>query len=115
MGRKYRKKCDKTEKRFYNAINDFISDCKKKEIETRFVDDEHAHLIFLVIKKDGAAVTLSYPKKLVYYEYDIENIKQDFCDMMHMFEAQYEEKNNGRKIYNIYIFLIWYKKYFVEN
>lgn len=25
------------------------------------------------------------------------------------------KKNNGRKIYNIYIFLIWYKKYFVEN
>nr|DAP97853.1 MAG TPA: hypothetical protein [Caudoviricetes sp.] len=98
MGRKYRKKCDKTEKRFYNAINDFISDCKKKEIETRFVDSELNHLIFLVIEKDGAAVTLSYPKKLVYYEYDIENIKQDFCDMMHMFEAQYEEKNNGRKI-----------------
>ena len=98
MGRKYRKKCDKTEKRFYNAINDFISDCKKKEIETRFVDDEHAHLIFLVIKKDGAAVTLSYPKKLVYYEYDIADITQGFCDMMHMFAAQYEEKNNGRKI-----------------
>jgi len=24
------------------------------------------------------------------------------------------KKNNGRKIYNIYIFLIWYKKFFVE-
>lgn len=24
------------------------------------------------------------------------------------------KKNNGRKIYNIYIFLIWYKKYFIE-
>ena len=24
------------------------------------------------------------------------------------------KKNNGRKIYNIYVFLIWYKKYFVE-
>ena len=24
-------------------------------------------------------------------------------------------KNNGRLIYNIYIFLIWYEKYFIEN
>ena len=24
------------------------------------------------------------------------------------------KKNNGRKIYNIYVFLIWYKKFFVE-
>lgn len=98
MGRKYRKKCDKMEKRFYNAINDFISDCKKKKIETRFVEDEHNRLIILGIKKDGAAVMLSYPKKLVYYEYDIEAITQGFCDMMHIFEAQYEVKNNGRKI-----------------
>lgn len=98
MGRKYRKKCDETEKRFYNVINDFISDCKKKEIKTRFVEDEHNHLIFLVIEKDSAAVTLSYPKKLVYYEYDIEAITQGLCEMMHIFEAQYEEKNNGRKI-----------------
>lgn len=98
MGRKYRKKCDKTEKRFYNAINDFILDCKKKEIETRFVEDEHNRLIFLVIKKDGAAVTLSYPKKIVYYEYDIEAITKGLYDMMHIFEAQYEVKNNGRKI-----------------
>lgn len=98
MGRKYRKKCDKMEKRFYNVINEFISDCKKKGIETRFVEDEHNRLIFLVIKKDGAAVTLSYPKKLVYYEYDIKDITQGLYDMMHIFEAQYEVKNNGRKI-----------------
>lgn len=25
------------------------------------------------------------------------------------------KENNGRKIYNIYIFLIWYKVYFVDN
>jgi len=24
------------------------------------------------------------------------------------------KKNNGRKIYNIYVFLVWYKKFFVE-
>ena len=27
----------------------------------------------------------------------------------------YNKENNGRKIYNIYIFLIWYKVYFVDN
>lgn len=32
-----------------------------------------------------------------------------------LLEEHYNEiKNNGRKIYNIYIFLIWYKKFFVE-
>lgn len=93
----YEKSMERKE-RFYNVINDFISDCKKKEIKTRFVEDEHNHLIFLVIEKDSAAVTLSYPKKLVYYEYDIEAITQGLCEMMHIFEAQYEVKNHGRKI-----------------
>ena len=27
----------------------------------------------------------------------------------------YNKENNGRKIYNIYIFLIWYKVYFIDN
>ena len=32
-----------------------------------------------------------------------------------LLEAHYKnEKNNGRLIYNIFIFLIWYEKYFVE-
>lgn len=30
-------------------------------------------------------------------------------------EHYYNKENNGRKIYNIYIFLIWYKVYFVDN
>ena len=29
-------------------------------------------------------------------------------------EHYHNKKNNGRKIYNVYVFLIWYKKYFVE-
>ena len=42
----------------------------------------------------------------------------DFFDKNHinnLLEEHYKEiKNNGRLIYNIYVFLIWYKKYFIE-
>ena len=32
-----------------------------------------------------------------------------------LLEEHYKgEKNWGRKIYNIYIFLVWYKKFFLE-
>ena len=43
----------------------------------------------------------------------------EFFDKNHinnLLEEHYNNvKNNGRLIYNIYIFLIWYEKYFVEN
>ena len=42
----------------------------------------------------------------------------DFFDKNHinnLLDEHYKEiKNNGRLIYNIYVFLIWYKKYFIE-
>ena len=48
-----------------------------------------------------------------------ENFVSKFFDkevINKLLEDHYNNKmNNGRKIYNIYIFLIWYKKYFVEN
>lgn len=38
--------------------------------------------------------------------------QEKICSLL---EDHYNEiENNGRKIYNIYIFLIWYKKFFVE-
>ena len=47
-----------------------------------------------------------------------ENFVSKFFDkdvINKLLEDHYNNKmNNGRKIYNIYIFLIWYKKYFVE-
>lgn len=43
----------------------------------------------------------------------------EFFDKNHinnLLEEHYNNvKNNGRLIYNIYIFLIWYEKYFIEN
>lgn len=98
MGRKYRKKCDKIEKRFYNAINDFISECEKRGIKTYFTDDSHERTIAIGIEKDGAAAALSYPKKIAYFEYDIADIEQGLSDMFQLFAKKYEEKNHGRKI-----------------
>ena len=37
-------------------------------------------------------------------------------DILKLLEEHYNNiKNNGRKIYTIFCFLIWYKKYFIEN
>lgn len=98
MGRKYRKKCDKMEKRFYKLINDFISECEKRGMKTHFTDDSHTRTITIGIEKDGAAAALSYPKKIAYFEYDIADIEQGLSDMFQLFAKKYEEKNHGRKI-----------------
>jgi len=38
--------------------------------------------------------------------------QEKICSLLN--EHYNEIENHGRKIYNIYVFLIWYKKYFVE-
>ncbi len=52
-------------------------------------------------------------KKMFQEEFVKEFFDQEkICSLL---EDHYNEiENNGRKIYNIYIFLIWYKKFFVE-
>lgn len=54
-------------------------------------------------------------------------VKDEFCKsyvpnffdqsyILKLLNNHYQKKeNNGRKIYNIYCFLIWYNKYFIEN
>ena len=37
-------------------------------------------------------------------------------DILKLLEDHYNNiKNNGRKVYTIFCFLIWYKKYFIEK
>nr|DAK01920.1 MAG TPA: hypothetical protein [Caudoviricetes sp.] len=88
----YEKSMERKE-RFYKLINDFISECEKKGIRTDFIDDPHARVITIGIKKDGAAAALSYPKKIAYFEYDIADIEQGLSDMFQLFAKKYEEKN----------------------
>lgn len=47
-------------------------------------------------------------------EYVVEFFEQEkICTLL---EEHYKGiKNNGRKIYNIYVFLLWYKKFFIET
>lgn len=52
-------------------------------------------------------------------KYFNEDYVSDFFDKKRINELldnhYYNKENNGRKIYNIYIFLIWYKVYFADN
>lgn len=52
-------------------------------------------------------------KEMFEEAYVVEFFNQDkICTLL---EEHYQGiKNNGRKIYNIYVFLIWYKKFFIE-
>ena len=52
-------------------------------------------------------------KKMFEKDYVSQFFDQKF--ILSLLEDHYHNrKNNGRKIYNIYVFLIWYQKYFVE-
>ena len=52
-------------------------------------------------------------KEMFEKDYVSEFFDQKF--ILNLLEEHYHNvKNNGRKIYNIYVFLIWYQKYFVE-
>ena len=53
-------------------------------------------------------------KEMFNKDYVKEFFNQEY--ILNMLEEHYQNKtNHGRKIYNIYIFLIWYQKYFVEE
>ena len=67
--------------------------------------------------------TITQDKEIIYY---YKKVKQafnqdyviDFFDrdkINKLLEEHFEnKKNNGRKIYNIYTFLIWYQVYFID-
>ena len=67
-------------------------------------------------------ITRSIEGQLIYYKKVKDMFNQDYVEeffdkkvINNLLEEHYlNKKNNGRKIYNIYIFLIWYKKFFVE-
>lgn len=74
-------------------------------------------------RKLGFPVPFSiWIKEEKYYKKVKNMFNEDFVEVFFdkkvinsLLEEHYNnKKNNGRKIYNIYIFLIWYKKYFVE-
>lgn len=74
-------------------------------------------------RKLGFPVPFSiWIKEEKYYKKVKNMFNEDFVELFFdkkvinsLLEEHYNnKKNNGRKIYNIYIFLIWYKKYFVE-
>ena len=74
------------------------------------VDREVINLV-----QNEAEVIANQPVKVLYNEeaYVVEFFNQNkICTLL---EEHYQGiKNNGRKIYNIYVFLIWYKKFFIE-
>ena len=74
-------------------------------------------------RKLGFPVPFSlWIKEEKYYKKIKDMFNQDYVEeffdkkvINNLLEEHYlNKKNNGRKIYNIYIFLIWYKKFFVE-
>jgi len=74
-------------------------------------------------RKLGFPVPFSlWIKEEKYYNKVRDMFNEDFVSLFfdkkvinNLLEEHYNnKKNNGRKIYNIYIYLIWYKKYFVE-
>lgn len=74
-------------------------------------------------RKLGFPVPFSlWIKEEKYYKKIKEMFNEEYVDLFfnkevinRLLEEHYNnKKNNGRKIYNIYIFLIWYKKFFIE-
>lgn len=74
-------------------------------------------------RKLGFPVPFSkWIKETKFYNMVHDMFNEDFVDKFFnkekinkLLDDHYNDKNNnGRKIYNIYIFLIWYKKYFIE-
>ncbi len=74
-------------------------------------------------KKKGFPVPFSiWIREEKYYKKVKEMLESDICKkffnqdiVLDLLEKHYQNKeNNGRKIYTIYSFLIWYKKYFIE-
>lgn len=96
---------------------------KTKEI-FRSVADEEMPEEWSSRRKLGFPVPFSkWIREEKYYQEVKEYFNQDYVSKFFdkevinkLLEDHYQGKtNNGRKIYNIYIFLIWYKVYFCED
>lgn len=101
----------------------FIRNKKTKEI-FRNVADEEMPEEWSTRRKLGFPVPFSkWIKEEKYYNLVKETFNKEYVDKFfdkkvinNLLENHYNGKeNNGRKIYNIYIFLIWYKVYFEED
>lgn len=96
---------------------------KTKEI-FRTVADEEMPKEWSTRRKLGFPVPFSkWIKEEKYYKLVKKTFNENYVEKFFdktvindLLENHYQGKeNNGRKIYNIYIFLIWYKVYFVED
>lgn len=100
-----------------------IKNKKTKEI-FRSIADEEMPEEWSTRRKLGFPVPFSkWIKEEKYYKLVKSTFNEDYVDKFfnrkvinNLLENHYQGKeNNGRKIYNIYIFLIWYKVYFGNN
>lgn len=100
-----------------------IRNKKTKEI-FRSIADEEMPEEWSTRRKLGFPVPFSkWIKEEKYYKLVKSTFNEDYVDKFfnrkvinNLLENHYQGKeNNGRKIYNIYIFLIWYKVYFDNN
>lgn len=96
---------------------------KTKEIFRKVADEEMPEE-WSTRRKLGFPVPFSkWIKEEKYYKLVYNAFNEDYVEKFfnkevinNLLEKHYQGKeNNGRKIYNIYIFLIWYKVYFVED
>ncbi len=108
-----------------------------KQIPTKhFIKDKQTKYLFRDIAKEKIPLEWSKRRKLgfpvpfskwlreeKYYEMVKEVFQRDYVSLFfdqkfinELLEAHYKNiKNNGRKIYNIYVFLVWYDVYFIKN
>jgi asparagine synthase (glutamine-hydrolysing) len=108
-----------------------------KQIPTKYlIKDKQTKYLFRDIANDSIPEEWSKRRKLgfpvpfskwireeKYYKKIKEMFNKDYVDKFfdkeyinNLLDNHYNNiKNNGRKIYNIYMFLIWYSVYFIEN
>lgn len=116
-------------------MDKYIWEYARKIPNKYLIKDKQTKYIFRDIAKDGIPLSWAKRRKLgfpvpfsiwireeKYYnivkKYFNEKYADEFFDkkvINTLLEEHYKSKNNnGRKIYNIFIFLIWYKKFFVD-
>ena len=102
----------------YYKVNDETTKYALRRASEKVVPQEWAKR-----PKKGFPVPFSiWIKEDKYYNYVKEMFNEDFVSEFFdkekinnlLDEHHNNKKNNGRKIYTIYSFLIWYKKYFIE-
>ena len=117
-------------------LKPFDVDEIKSRVGSTFIKDGQTKYIFRDIAIEKLPVDWAKRRKLgfpvpfskwireeKYYQEVKEYFNQDYVSKFFdkevinkLLEDHYQGKtNNGRKIYNIYIFLIWYKVYFCED